>query len=178
MDAFAKVKATYTDLDGQTADVPNFDGTKNGEYKLPLGVSLDKVELTTGGLETTVKYTAAGKPVNVASKADTAVYTVKDGETTHVYKFEKTIVTDNEATKPGKDDDLDGLFSTGDKGSGTDNKDKKPAADKQAADNGGQKTAAANGDLAHTGAAVGIVAAVSAALAGAGVTLRKVSKRD
>lgn len=178
VDAFAKVKATYTDLDGQTADVPNFDGTKNGEYKLPLGVSLDKVELTTGGLETTVKYTAAGKPVNVASKADTAVYTVKDGETTHVYKFEKTIVTDNEATKPGKDDDLDGLFSTGDKGSGTDNKDKKPAADKQAADNGGQKTAAANGDLAHTGAAVGIVAAVSAALAGAGVTLRKVSKRD
>lgn len=178
VDAFAKVKATYTDLDGQTADVPNFDGAKNGEYKLPLGVSLDKVELTTGGLETTVKYTAAGKPVNVASKADTAVYTVKDGETTHVYKFEKTIVTDNEATKPGKDDDLDGLFSTGDKGSGTDNKDKKPAADKQAADNGGQKTAAANGDLAHTGAAVGIVAAVSAALAGAGVTLRKVSKRD
>ena len=178
VDAFAKVKATYTDLDGQTADVPDFDGTKDGEYKLPLGVSLDKVELTTGGLETTVKYTAAGKPVNVASKADTAVYTVKDGETTHVYKFEKTIVTDNEATKPGKDDDLDGLFSTGDKGSGTDNKDKKPAADKQAADNGGQKTAAANGDLAHTGAAVGIVAAVSAALAGAGVTLRKVSKRD
>ena len=177
VDAFAKVKATYTDLDGQTVDVPNFDGTKDGTYKLPLGVSLDKVELTTDGLETTVKYTAAGKPVNVASKADTAVYTVKDGETTHVYTFEKTIVTDNEATKPGKDDDLDGLFSTGDKDSGTDNKDKKPAADKQA-DNGGQKTAAANGDLAHTGAAVGIVAAVSAALAGAGVTLRKVSKRD
>lgn len=178
VDAFAEVKATYTDLDGQPVDVPDFDGTKDGEYKLPLGVSPDKVELTTGGLETTVKYTAAGKPVNVASKADTAVYTVKDGETTHVYKFEKTIVTDNEATKPGKDDDLDGLFSTGDKGSVTDNKDKKPAADKQAADNGGQKTAAANGDLAHTGAAVGIVAAVSAALAGAGVTLRKVSKRD
>lgn len=178
VDAFAKVKATYTDLDGQTVDVPDFDGTNDGEYKLPLGVSPDKVELTTGGLETTVKYTAAGKPVNVASKADTAVYTVKDGETTHVYKFEKTIVTDNEATKPGKGDDLGGLFSTGDKGSGTDNKDKKTAADKQAADNGGQKTAAANGDLAHTGAAVGIVAAVSAALAGAGVTLRKVSKRD
>ena len=171
------MKATYTDLDGQTVEVPNFDGTKDSTYKLPLGVSLDKVELTTDGLETTVKYTAAGKPVNEASKADTAVYTVKDGETTHVYTFEKTIVTDNEATKPGKDDDLDGLFSTGDKDSGTDNKDKKPAADKQT-DNGGQKTAAANGDLAHTGAAVGIVAAVSAALAGAGVTLRKVSKRD
>lgn len=172
-DAWAKVTAGYLDADGEIVYIENFDGTKNGEYELPQGVTLDKVQLTTDGLETTIEYTAGGKTVDEASKADTAVYTVTDGEVEHKYTFKTAAKTDDGTGEPdGTLDDIDDLLGNGGKDDGKD--DKKTAADEQT-DNGGQKT---NGNLATTGAAVGIVAAVSAALAGAGLTLRKVRKMD
>lgn len=260
-DAFAKVKATYADADGKTVDVAGFDASKDGEYTLPEGVTLDKVTLATDGLDTKIAYTADGKAVENGSKADTAVYTVTDGKTTRVYTF-KTAEKKADATKTVKvtlkqnnglpDEiaaklpdqvkdakpgdkfikimdpfvtgytfkgwslnadgkelvDIDGftvpdedvtLYAVWQKGTDTDNgtpgagTDTEPGKtdntvnkgdDKKGAD-GNKKTAGTDGktgdtskDLAKTGAAVGIIAAVSAALAGAGVALRKTSKRD
>lgn len=170
-DAWAKVEAAYLDADGKPVKIKDFDATKDGEYELPQGVTLDKVQLTTDGLETTIKYFAGDEPVDEASKADTAVYTVKDGEVEHTYTFKTAVKTDDGTGEPDDTlDDIDDLLGNGGK-----DDDKKTAATEQT-DNGGQKTA--NGNLATTGAAVGIVAAVSAALAGAGLTLRKVRKMD
>ena len=258
-DAFANVKATYTDADGKTVDVEGFDASKDGEYTLPDGVTLDKVSLATDGLDTKIAYTADGKAVEEASKADTAVYTVTDGKTTRVYTFkaaekpaEKTVkvtLKQNnglEGEAAGKLQDVVKEFKAGDHveivdptlvdygytfegwsltadgtelinskdftvpeedttiyavwkstSNGTDDEngengdsnrtpedkdqaDDKVADDKKATDS--NKDGAADkksGDgLASTGAAVGVIAAVTAALAGAGVTLRKTSKRD
>lgn len=165
-DAFANVKATYTDADGKTVDVEGFDASKDSEYTLPDGVTLDKVSLATDGLDTKIAYTADGKAVEEASKADTAVYTVTDGKTTRVYTFK--------AAENGENGDSNGTPEDKDQA------DDKVADDKKATDS--NKDGAADkksGDgLASTGAAVGVIAAVTAALAGAGVTLRKTSKRD
>lgn len=259
VDAFAKVKATYTDADGKTVDVAGFDAAKDGEYTLPEGVTLDKVTLATDGLDTKIAYTADGKTVENGSKADTAVYTVKAGDVTRVYTFkaaekkadatktvkvtlkqdnglpeeiaaklpdqvkeakpgdkiikimdpvvtgytfkgwsltaegnelldlDKFTVPDEDVTlyavwQKGGDGDQDGTTpGTDDKRVDSDkadgNKQQNTAPNKQnPAD--GQKGSDTSKDLAKTGAAVGVIAAVTAALAGAGVTLRRTSKRD
>lgn len=165
-DAFANVKATYTDADGKTVDVEGFDASKDGEYTLPDGVTLDKVSLATDGLDTKIAYTADGKAVEEASKADTAVYTVTDGKTTRVYTFKAAENGENgDSNRTPEDKDQADDKVADDKKATDSNKD--GAADKKSGDG-----------LASTGAAVGVIAAVTAALAGAGVTLRKTSKRD
>lgn len=90
-DVLKSYKATYTDKDGKTVEVANFDASKNGEFKLPAGTDLSTLKVVDKDgkpVEVKTAYVGKdGKPVEDVKDAAGATLTITDGKTTTTQKF-------------------------------------------------------------------------------------------
>lgn len=90
-DLLKTYKATYTDKDGNTVEVPNFNASKNGEFKLPAGTDLSTLKVVDKdgkAVEVKTAYTDKnGKAVDNAKDATAATVAITSGKTTTTQKF-------------------------------------------------------------------------------------------
>ena len=90
-DLLKTYKATYADKDGNTVEVPNFNTSNDGEFKLPAGTDLSTLKVVDkDGNAVEVKTAYAdkdGKAVDNAKDAAVATVAITSGKTTTTQKF-------------------------------------------------------------------------------------------
>lgn len=145
--ALKNVKADYT-VDGKDVPVEGFDPTHDGSYTIDGDINTLRVFDFPDSWDASIVYSANGKEAD-ADKADAAVVTLKAPSGASVrYSF-----TEKPGINPGADDTTKANPVT---------------TDQKAANN-----ADSSKTPAKTGAAVGIILAIGAAMAGIGATIKR-----